>query len=134
RFARAPVLRQLAGAAVCHRDWEYLLPLPPAPGLFVRGVIDCLWQDAEGAWHLLLFDTARADSSGQTWETRLALGARAVGERFGKPAKAARGFRCEGGRLTSLRGGERRAENSLTELARALASQPLSIGLDGPLS
>jgi hypothetical protein len=137
RFAKAPVFRQLSGAAACHRDVEYLLPLPPAEGLpalpgplLVRGVLDCLWQDVEGAWHLLLYDTARGDSSGRGWETRLAFGALAVREQFGKVPKTARSYRCEEGKVVSLRGGERRAEEMRTDLARALAPQPLSIGLD----
>jgi ATP-dependent exoDNAse (exonuclease V) beta subunit len=137
RFAKAPVLRQLSRVAVCHRDWEYLLPLPPAPGLFalpgplfVRGVLDCLWQDEEGAWHLLLYDTARGDSSGQGWETRLAFGVLAVREQFGRVPKTARSYRWEEGKVVSLRGGERRAEEILSALARALAPQPLFIGLD----
>jgi hypothetical protein len=141
RYAKAPVLRQLAKAIACHRDFEYLLPLPPAPGLFalpgallVRGVLDCLWQDEEGAWHLMLYDTAKDDPSGQAWEMRLAFGVLAVREQFGKAPKTARCYRCEEGSLASLRGGVRRAEDVLTELARALAPQPLLIGLDGPPS
>jgi hypothetical protein len=111
---------------------EYLLPLPPPPGpLLVRGVLDCLWRGEEGAWHLLLYDTTGDGQAGQAWQTRLAFGALAVREQFGKTPRTARCYRCAEGRLASIAGGPRRAGQLLTELARALAREPFSIGLDG---
>jgi ATP-dependent helicase/nuclease subunit A len=64
RFARSETFRQLAAARVCRRDVEFLLRSEGseggAPGTVVRGVIDCLWQDPQGDWHLLAFTTDEA--------------------------------------------------------------------------
>jgi hypothetical protein len=82
---------------MCHRNLEFLVDWPDeaaneldrrsAP-LFVRGVIDGLWQDANGSWHLLAFTTAAAPAGEQEayWQRRkagLVLGAWAAQRRFG---------------------------------------------------
>ena len=58
-FAGSETFARLAAAAVCHRELEFLLEWPGkdvSAGLrqrpVVRGVIDCLWQDTDGGWHL----------------------------------------------------------------------------------
>jgi ATP-dependent helicase/nuclease subunit A len=59
RLAGSPTRERLAGARVCHRAVEFLTEGPgdgAARGhTWLLGVIDCLWQDGDGAWHLLAF-------------------------------------------------------------------------------
>ncbi|MCI0465127.1 MAG: UvrD-helicase domain-containing protein [Gemmataceae bacterium] len=106
RFVGLPVFRQLARARDLRREVEYLAPLSSGEGL-VRGVIDCLWQDAAGAWHLLLHDTVGEGGgrgkSGSAVQTRLALAALAVESQLGSPPKTARCHHWRTGRTTSLR-------------------------------
>ena len=63
-FTQAETFTRLAAVHVCHREWEFLLEWPgkePPSGLrqrpVVRGLIDCLWQDATRGWHLLYLAT-----------------------------------------------------------------------------
>jgi ATP-dependent helicase/nuclease subunit A len=53
--------RDLANAKAIHREIDFLLAWPPdAPnptGPYIQGVIDCLYQDAAGDWHILDFKT-----------------------------------------------------------------------------
>ena len=81
-FAGTRVFRQLGKARECRRDVEYLLPLAASP-LVVRGVIDCLWQDDAGGWHVLDYDTSAGSEPGrrkrtQTVRIRLVLAALAA--------------------------------------------------------
>jgi ATP-dependent helicase/nuclease subunit A len=57
RFAGSEMCRRLAVARQCHRDVEFLTDWPDGEGAGLRGVMDSLWQDAMGGWHLLAFDT-----------------------------------------------------------------------------
>jgi ATP-dependent helicase/nuclease subunit A len=61
RFASSPRCRQLAEAAIVHREVDFLLPWSSehraTPGRFIRGVIDCLYQDGQGNWRILDFKT-----------------------------------------------------------------------------
>jgi hypothetical protein len=104
RFAASGLRRRLAGARTCRREVEYLFrpasgdePLP-----VVRGVIDCLWQDAEGCWHLLFYDFgAVAADRERHWRRRqagLVLAAAAVREQTGDwPGRVALYFVADGG-------------------------------------
>jgi ATP-dependent helicase/nuclease subunit A len=85
RFARSAPARDLAAAAALHRDVEFHLDLAEEFGRgerlpTVRGVADCVWQDAAGAWHLLGF-TAGAEADAE-WDT-LALAAAALRRQTG---------------------------------------------------
>src|SRR5262249_59946899 len=56
------------------REVEYAVDWPdgggPAgPRLLVRGLIDCLWQDGAGGWHVLSFDAGRPSDA--DWRRRL---------------------------------------------------------------
>ncbi len=106
RFARSPVFRQLASARTCYRDMEYLVPLPTAQGL-VRGVVDCLWQDGSGAWHLLLHDTSGSEGHakrGRAGDRRLTLGILAVQGQLGSLPKTARCYDWRTGKTHSAPG------------------------------
>jgi ATP-dependent helicase/nuclease subunit A len=74
RFGSSEICRQLAAAPTCLKQVEYLVPFPEdrkASGaqLLVRGVIDCLWQDAAGDWHVLAFTVERHSAAG--WQRHL---------------------------------------------------------------
>jgi ATP-dependent helicase/nuclease subunit A len=62
RFAQSETYRQLASARTCRRDVELVLlaateKADAAGHAICRGVIDCVWQDSRGGWHLLALDT-----------------------------------------------------------------------------
>jgi ATP-dependent helicase/nuclease subunit A len=61
RFAASLHGEQLAKATELHREVDFLLAWPPGKpneiGYSVRGVIDCLYQDAAGKWHVADFKT-----------------------------------------------------------------------------
>ncbi|MBI1901985.1 MAG: UvrD-helicase domain-containing protein [Planctomycetia bacterium] len=72
RFVQSPRMGQLRKARRVYRELEFLLAWPPSMGekgardrvagerRFIRGYIDCLYEDAAGRWHLLDFKTNRA--------------------------------------------------------------------------
>jgi ATP-dependent helicase/nuclease subunit A len=61
RFAHSGFCRRLADAKAVHREIEFLLSWPPeapaADGTRMQGVIDCLYQDSAGDWHLVDYKT-----------------------------------------------------------------------------
>jgi hypothetical protein len=126
RFSAAPIFRQLGAATVSHREVEYLLPLPPVA---VRGLVDCLWQDAKRDWHILIHDTATGEGPRggglRELELRVALAARAVKEQFGDLPKTARGYRWALGKAVSVRGG---VEKLLDGLSAAVGARFPEIG------
>jgi ATP-dependent helicase/nuclease subunit A len=68
RFAGSPRARELAEAAECHAELEFLLGWPldaEAPrAAAVGGFIDRLYRDKSGNWHVLDFKTNRVPRSG----------------------------------------------------------------------
>ena len=56
-FLHTPRATTLSTAPQIHREVEFLLPWPPnrpsSEGRYLQGYIDCLYQDADGDWHLL---------------------------------------------------------------------------------
>jgi ATP-dependent helicase/nuclease subunit A len=67
RLARSPCWSAIAAAAAVHRELEFLLAWPPgeprADGRYLQGYIDCLYQDAAGAWHLVDYKTNAANAA-----------------------------------------------------------------------
>ncbi|HVT30988.1 MAG TPA: UvrD-helicase domain-containing protein, partial [Lacipirellulaceae bacterium] len=61
RFIASPRGQQLAAATQVHREVDFLLAWPPGKpnpdGRYIQGVIDCLVQDATGAWRIIDFKT-----------------------------------------------------------------------------
>ena len=61
RFLDSPRGRQLATAPAVHREVDFLLAWPPGEtnttGRYIQGVIDCLYQDTAGNWHIADFKT-----------------------------------------------------------------------------
>ncbi|HEX4415812.1 MAG TPA: UvrD-helicase domain-containing protein [Lacipirellulaceae bacterium] len=60
RFAGTARAEQLATAQTLLREIEFLLPWPPnrnSSTQYFRGYIDCLYQDAKGAWRIVDYKT-----------------------------------------------------------------------------
>jgi ATP-dependent helicase/nuclease subunit A len=60
RFVNSARGRELARAAAVQREADFLLPWPERNGAnhqYIRGVIDCLYQDASGHWRIADFKT-----------------------------------------------------------------------------
>jgi ATP-dependent helicase/nuclease subunit A len=60
-FLASPRAQELEKARALHREVEFLLAWPPGEtnghGYFLRGVIDLIYQDADGRWHLVDYKT-----------------------------------------------------------------------------
>jgi ATP-dependent exoDNAse (exonuclease V) beta subunit len=61
RFAKSARGRELATSTTIHRELDFLLAWPPGQpnttGQYIQGVIDCLYQDPVGNWHIIDFKT-----------------------------------------------------------------------------
>lgn len=95
-FVASPRGRDLAAAKAIHREIDFLLAWPPGEpdpmGPYVQGVIDCLYQDAEGDWHILDFKTndvsaKRVAEEAERYELQLQVYAIAVEETIRTPPK-----------------------------------------------
>jgi ATP-dependent helicase/nuclease subunit A len=93
RFVGSPAGRRLAGAAVLHREVEFLLAWPPGASgdeaFHLRGYIDCLYQDRQGAWRLADYKTDHASAAdiprfAQRYELQLSLYALAAERALGQ--------------------------------------------------
>ncbi|HJQ78335.1 MAG TPA: PD-(D/E)XK nuclease family protein, partial [Lacipirellulaceae bacterium] len=60
RFAASKRAKQLAQASAIHRELEFVLAWPPN---HLHGYIDCLYQDAEGRWHVLDYKTTKSSTA-----------------------------------------------------------------------
>jgi hypothetical protein len=106
RFAASPRARQLASARAVHREVEFLLAWPPGEtsgdGRYIRGYIDCLYQDEGGRWHLVDYKTNNVAAGGiaklaQQYELQLFVYALAAEQAIGTPpAELALAFLCPG--------------------------------------
>jgi ATP-dependent helicase/nuclease subunit A len=95
QFAQSETFGQLARARASHRDIEFLVNDTSGDGAAsdsdsspLRGVIDCLWQDPQGDWHLLGFATesvppADRENDWRKWRPVLVLWAVAVRQGLG---------------------------------------------------
>ncbi|HEY4313723.1 MAG TPA: UvrD-helicase domain-containing protein [Pirellulales bacterium] len=91
QFLRSPRAEALRQAQAVHRELEFLLRWPPGgagEGQSIQGVIDCLYQDRDGGWHILDYKTNRVSAAGvprlaASYELQMALYALAVDEVLG---------------------------------------------------
>jgi hypothetical protein len=88
----AALREQEARAQTCYRNLEFLVDWPGGksgpPQFLLRGMLDCLWQDAEDHWHVLAFtaDVVPAAEQDTYWQSRqvgLTLCAWVVQRKFG---------------------------------------------------
>jgi ATP-dependent helicase/nuclease subunit A len=94
RFLESPRWQLLRQAAQAHIELEFLLAWPPeaarADCRYLQGFIDCLYQDAAGAWHLLDYKTNQVDAShldaaAAGYEMQMLVYALAVEQILGQP-------------------------------------------------
>ena len=101
-FVDSQRARSLAAARTIHRELEFLLAWPPTPApggsapheesrRYLRGFIDCLYQDAAGDWHLLDYKTNRiapenTAAAAGPYEMQLGIYALAAEEILGQTA------------------------------------------------
>jgi ATP-dependent helicase/nuclease subunit A len=106
RFLRSPLAAELAAAKELHREVEFLLAWPPdspkSSGIYLRGYIDCLYQDAGDAWRLVDYKTNVTTKStlqdiASRYEMQMLV--------YGLAAEAALGQRVESLALYFLRAG-----------------------------
>jgi hypothetical protein len=136
RFAASELRRQLAEARACRREVEYLLDLstPAEPLPVVSGSLDCLWQDADGHWHLLFYTAEPVPAGGRDgiWRERrlgLVLAAEAVRRQTGSwPRGVVLHSLADGGSVRRA-GGRLQPRAALAGAAAALSAfsrQPLT--------
>ncbi len=127
RFAASPTRAALALARTRQRDVEFLLDVPAGGGLFggservaVRGVIDCVWEDAAGGRHLLAF-SAGAPATGRRAKGAiplgLALAACAVRRQFGAWPADVRLYDLPTGKVVEVPGDDPGHEAALSAVA-----------------
>jgi len=94
RFVATPRGGELESATTLHREVDFLLAWPPDQdnddGNYVQGVIDCLYQDAKGDWHVADFKTndvsaAEVSREAKKYELQLYVYAMAAERTLGKP-------------------------------------------------
>jgi ATP-dependent helicase/nuclease subunit A len=88
RFSASPRARQMAQAAAVDREVEFLLAWPP--NCYLHGYIDCLYQDAEGRWHLVDYKTNKVSAAdvaqvAPQYELQMYVYALAAERAFGEP-------------------------------------------------
>jgi ATP-dependent exoDNAse (exonuclease V) beta subunit len=88
RLLALPRGRQMAQAAAFHRELEFLLAWPPER--YLRGYIDCLYQDASGDWRIVDYKTnnvtaAECEREARSYEMQLYVYAMAAERALGVP-------------------------------------------------
>lgn len=68
RFLSSPRAAELVAARDVRREVEFILPWPldekPFSGRYLHGLIDCLYQDTAGDWHLLDYKSNQVTAEG----------------------------------------------------------------------
>ena len=139
QFADSEMRRRLADARICLHEAEYYLDLAQAgvgegegegegEAPTVAGRIDCLWQDADGAWRLLFFTLAPTEDSEQVWQERspaLVLATQALHRQMGEwPAGVALYF-LRDGRLIERSAARLPHKRILAAIVERLQAHPL---------
>ncbi len=122
-FLESPLVESLQQARLLRRELEFLLawPLEGEPQLRFRGFIDCLFQDAQGRWHLVDYKTSTGEKIdleelAQRYKPQLWLYAQAVAGVLGQEPDTAQVWFLRHGRSIPL---QWQAEES-QELIRAI--------------
>jgi ATP-dependent helicase/nuclease subunit A len=93
RFTKSARSQQLATAKTIHREVDFLLAWPPGQpnttGQYIQGVIDCLYEDPAGNWHIIDFKTnditpAQLPNVAQQYELQLHVYAIAIERTLGQ--------------------------------------------------
>jgi ATP-dependent helicase/nuclease subunit A len=114
RFASSPMCQTLMAAKVHYCDLEFVTAVSmenssESEPRWVRGILDGLWQDDGGDWHLLAFSNASAADCDGEWERRkpaLALAARAVQETMGSWPRTVKLYHLSNGKTSEYAGAD----------------------------
>lgn len=97
RLVSSPIMDELCRAKVVHREVEFAMRWPKpgkeGPATMIRGIIDLLFQDQDGGWHVWDYKTndfptkASDEQLLAPYEFQLGLYAHAVTEWFGEPPR-----------------------------------------------
>ncbi len=97
RFLASPRAADMAAARQMHKEREFMLAWPPGDrqpgGRFLRGYIDCLYEDSQGAWRLIDYKTnhttaATLAATAAGYEMQMLVYALAVERVLGSPPKS----------------------------------------------
>ena len=135
-FAGSEIREQLVAAPVCCRDVEFLVDGPaalkaadvvdasPAMSLpILRGVLDFLWQDRNGAWHLLAVEPGEDRFRRDAWYGRkpfLTIQAWAVREQLGRAPLSVTLFDLAENRVEHMDGRRLRYAQAFARVREAL--------------
>jgi ATP-dependent helicase/nuclease subunit A len=134
RFVASRRGRDLAGARAIHREIDFLLAWPPGGpnpnGQYIQGVIDCLYQDAAGAWHILDFKTndvsaKRVAEEAARYELQLQVYAIAIERALGKSPKELVLHFLRPGLEYTIFWNDAARKNAIGQLTEAIASTRL---------
>jgi ATP-dependent helicase/nuclease subunit A len=133
RFLASAPFRKVSEAVVCHRNLEFLLRAAAVegltaagetvPGPLIRGVIDCLWRDGKGAWHLLALATGQPSSRVDPWlglKPTVFLWACAVQQQFDAWPKSATLYRFADGKVFRATGRNLRTSSIIETVREAM--------------
>lgn len=93
RFLESDRVEQITQARCVERELEFILPWPvpgeEGGGRYLHGYIDCLYQDAQGEWHLLDYKSNQVTAEGvptaaQSYEMQMYVYALACERALGK--------------------------------------------------
>jgi ATP-dependent exoDNAse (exonuclease V) beta subunit len=137
RFLRSPLARALAESPVCHRELEFLLRWTPQdarqrgrrrdplPERYLRGFLDCVYQDAQGGWHLVDYKTDDVGAEGvaeraEQYRLQLAIYAMAAQRQFGGGLQSAQLYFLRPGVAWELEMSGTWAERARVEIEAAI--------------
>ncbi len=127
RFEQLPAAADLRAARQRHAELDFLLGWPPgAPsGVNLWGVIDALYQDAEGRWHLLDYKTNAVPAGGaqalvERYRLQMLLYALAVEALLGQPPASVRLVLLEAGVEVAVACDEAARQQARREIDAAL--------------
>jgi ATP-dependent helicase/nuclease subunit A len=128
RFEQLPAAADLRSARQRHAELDFLLAWPPgAPsGVNLWGVIDALYQDAEGRWHLLDYKTNAVPAGGphalvDRYRLQMLLYALAVEALLGEPPASVRLVLLEAGLEVAVACDDAALQQARREIDAALA-------------
>ncbi len=133
QFSGSVLVTELAAAIKCYRGLEYVLELPAGkgrkkqPSAALRGVLDFLWQDDKGGWHLLMIATSglvprRTERTWQGHKISLALAASALSRQVTSPPASYTVYHFPSGGLCRCDGRGLAARAALAAARRAVTA------------
>jgi hypothetical protein len=140
RFTASARGRELAAAKSVHREIEFLLPWPPGDTTserYIRGYIDCLYEDKAGAWRIVDYktnDVRAANVEGETkkYELQLYVYAMAAEQALGKSPKELVLELLRPGIEHKIAWNDIARQQAITVVNEAIADAPIDFDLQAP--